>query len=143
MPRKVQTKPKTISLLANGSSRLWEVSIEEEPAKKNGMVIEGPAVYVAFQLITLDAVSQMLNFLREHLPSERDDDEWVESRDSLKIGRLGRSSVLLVWDYEGDRCYLKVLDRGKEGSSIHVTLHKDDIEMIIEATSQAVEDLTE
>jgi hypothetical protein len=133
-------------LLANGSSRLWDVAVEEalDRDKEWSLEIDGPTVYLVLQLHDLDVISKAVGFLDERLNGDPSQRRLRESAagESLLIGRFGQTSVELVWDNEeAARCFLVIGPRAR--STVRLTLQEDDVNMLLEALRQVAEDLGE
>jgi hypothetical protein len=135
-----------LGLLAQGSSRCWEFSISEHlgGAKGWSAELEGPNVYLVFQLQDLAVVAAALKLLRcRSAHSECNGPTAFLAKDgALRLGRFGQSSMSIEWDDETpDRCFLIVGPRAR--SVLRLTFQRDDISMLIEALTQVVEDLRE
>lgn len=139
MEAKAEPRTRELVSLALGTSRIWDVAIDEVPDRDEWSVgIEGPRVYVSFQLRDLKRVRAALQFLKTRLPSPH-----AARRDSesdFTLGRFGSASVSLLWDNEDFvRCFLLIGSRGR--STIRITLDEDDVRQLIEALSQTVKEL--
>lgn len=127
-------------LLAYGSSRSWEVSIDESLNHDEEWIgqIEGPNVYLTFQLNDIQVVSEVKNFLSQP-PHKSSAHQHQHSRPSMILGKFGQNPVSLVWDEEDiERCFLVVSGNGQ---SVRITLLQEDINMLKDAFSQVLADL--
>src|SRR5205085_1352999 len=89
-----------LGLLANGSSRRWDIAVDESLDRGDWSVeIDGPQVYLVFQLQDLNIISTALRFLLSG-PALTQAHGCRGSRDesSLTLGRFGSASVSLLWD---------------------------------------------
>ena len=133
-------------LLASGSSRLWDIAIDESLACENewSAEIEGPNMYLVFQLHDLEVIYQALDFLQKHLSDTKSQGRLTRTRqwqeDSLTIGRFGHTSVSLVWDTEDFiRCFLVIGLQAK--STVRFSFQEEDIQMLVEALQEVVQEL--
>ncbi|MCA9073089.1 MAG: hypothetical protein KDA84_29405 [Planctomycetaceae bacterium] len=130
----------TYGLLAFGSSRCWDVAINETLNNENEWIgeIEGPNFYTSFQLDDLGVLSKAKAFLAQR-PIENQSQTVRFAQPSLVLGKFGQSAVSLFRDDEyEDRCFF-VVEEGQ--SCIRITLLKNDIRMLEEAFSQLQSDL--
>jgi hypothetical protein len=107
------------------------------------MEIEGPQIYVLFQLHDLNSVDRAREFLRSKPPRSagNDHEDQTSAVVELTLGRFGTAAVLLRWDNEDfPRCFL-IVDSG-EHSAMHFSLYSDDIKMLADALEQASEDIS-
>jgi hypothetical protein len=114
---------------------LWDVDLDEttDGPDKLYAQLEGPSVYLYFQLPGREIVDQMIQFL-EHPPGSSK--EWT----ALRIGSFGRTPVTLRWDDEElARCFL-VIGSGRH-FCMHWSLVEEEITLLIEALRQVKEDL--
>src|SRR6185437_15649552 len=94
-------------LVANGSSGAWQVSIDESVrgAEKWYVDIEGPSVYLSFQLVDRGVIDKMIAFL--DTPSRKGQSD--KPSKELIIGKYGQAPVSLLEDDEyADRCFLVI-----------------------------------
>ncbi len=144
MEPQVEKEAGGFGLLATGSSHAWDFAIDEslERTDQWSAELEGPNVYLVFQIQDLSVIAVALDFLRHRRSKSGGSDPMsrAEGDDSLTIGRFGQASVSLVWDdEERDRCFLVVGPKAR--STLRLTFQGEDISMLIEALSQVVEDL--
>lgn len=137
----VNTDESKYGLAASGTSRCWDVSIDESLTQNNEWIgeIEGPNFYITFQLNDIRIVSQVKSFLTQQ-PTNRLNQRIQFAQASLVLGKFGQTSVSLVRDDESlDRCFLIV--GGKSRSCIRISLFKEDMRMLEDAFCQASMDL--
>jgi hypothetical protein len=126
--------------LANGSSGAWSISIDESIKGKERWFaeIEGPSVYLSFQLIDLGILDKMIAFLGKRAPAGKHlrKTRSNETNAELAIGTFGQDPVTLTWDDEEgyeDRCFLVI---AKSGCCMRLALFGEDTRMILEALHQ-------
>src|SRR5438067_1519342 len=124
-----------LGLLANGSSRRWDVAVDEALDRNAwSLEIEGPQTYLVFQLQDLKVLPAALGFLQSGPRPIRGRD-WHGGESSLTLGRFGSASVSLVWDNEDFlRCFILVGPKAR--STLRLSLEAEDIPMLIEALQQ-------
>jgi hypothetical protein len=141
MARDCDVPPDGYGLVALGSSHGWDVAVDESLDREDewNIEIEGPQVYIVFQLGDPGVLRRALEFLRcrrrgpVQAASHRD-----RGDDDLVLGRFGASSVSLIWDDEDfARCFLVVGPQAR--STMRVSLYGEDIDQLIQALEQAVE----
>jgi hypothetical protein len=144
---KASTKKATnrFGLVANGSSGAWDISINETIRGKEKWYadIEGPSVYLSFQLVDLDIVDKMIAFLDRHVSADASPRKARSGKagEELTIGSFGQALVLLIGDNEyRDRCFLVV--GPKNGCCVRFPLWGEDTRMILDALRQVREDVT-
>jgi hypothetical protein len=119
-------------LVATGSSGGWGFEIDEALDRDNEWLaeIEGPQVYLVFQLRDLQVVSEATRFLECPSPGA-----------GMTMGSwIGSTDVRLVWDNEMPlRCFLVIGAEGK--ATLRVILLEDDIRLLGEALQQVQDDL--
>jgi hypothetical protein len=138
MDSTVANSGKHRGLLANGSSRLWEVAVDEDLACDGVWTAEfdGNQLYLGFQLRDLKVIPEMLDFLRS---------SWLDPTrgqgDSMTLGSFGTTTVSLVRDGEPPRrrCFFVLCPQ--PGACLRVSLEAEDIETLIEALQQVAADL--
>jgi hypothetical protein len=132
-------------LVANGSSGVWDISINETIRGKEKWYadIEGPSVYLSFQLIDLDILDKMIAFLDRRASADASPRKTRSSEveKELVIGSFGQAPVSLIGDNEyEDRCFLVV--GPKSGCCVRFPLWGEDTRMIFDALRQIREDVT-
>jgi len=129
-----------IGLLALGSSGPWEVAIDESlsgPTRRFAQ-IEGPSVYLYFEIPTVDLIDDAINFLADH---SRD----AQTRPLVKNGTLNvvknaDVQVCLTKDDEfNDRFFLVI--EAKSGPLVRFTITDDDLRHLVKALRDAKDDL--
>jgi len=144
MKDKSEEPSEGLGLLANGSSRRWDVAVDEALDREEwSLEIDGPQTYLVFQIRDLEIIPEALRFLQSGLQSDQSprrrqkDDEGA-----LPLGRFGSASVSLVWDNEDfQRCFI-VIGPGAR-STARLSLGADDVRMLIEALRQVTKDLSQ
>jgi hypothetical protein len=145
MSKKAEELNETFGLLASGSCRLWHIDVDESlDGNRWYFDLDGPTCYLVFQLKDLQVIRDALKFLQYRLGGsgvqiprgpEKGDQE-------LCLGQFGSASVWLLWDDEETlRCFLVVGPRAQ--ATLRITLLAEDIEMIVDALRQVVQDLPE
>jgi hypothetical protein len=139
-----QQGPGELGLLANGSSRLWDVAVNESLEREGEwwLELDGRTVYLVFRLRDLAVIPEAVAFFGSALnpaptlngPQRSDDD------DSLTLGTFGTLPVWILRDDETPpRCFL-VVDSDTV-SAMRLALQQEDIEMLLAAFQQVAEDL--
>jgi hypothetical protein len=144
MDRASDNPAHNFGLLANGSSRLWDVDIDEALDGGGGwsMQLDGPHVYLDFQLRDLGVVSEMIRFLQAPPAGgpQRDRPARPEPSAEFILGKFGAAPVSLVWDDQGSPiCYLIITPNTI--SALRLNLWGEDIPMLLEALRQVAKDL--
>jgi len=71
MSEQVDQPTERWGLLANGSSRLWHIDVDESLAGDEWIIeIDGPQTYLAFQLENLKVLEAALRLLQSGPPSD-------------------------------------------------------------------------
>jgi hypothetical protein len=145
-PETTQTSPEAhdedIGLLANGSSGSWEVSVDEtiSGTKRWFAQIEGPSVYVSFEVPSPHIIGDAVRFLA---PPHDDGREFISSargRGGLCMSKSQGIPVSLVRDDEyADRCFLIVGPGDKP--VVRYSFAGEDMENLLEALRQANQDI--
>lgn len=120
----------SFGLLAIGQMNEWEVVLDETVSSKRFFAqIEGPSLYLHFEILSPDVVDKAIDFLgNQHPPSS-----------TLLIGTQ-KNPVCLIRDDES-RYFLVI---GKQASPlIRVTITGTDLKQILECLRQVKEDLHE
>jgi hypothetical protein len=132
-----------LGLLANGSSALWDVAVDESLDQDQWFLeLDGPETYLVFQLQALNVVPAAIRVLQSarQVSPIRSRQSKKDDANALVLGRFGSASVSLLKDNEGvPRCFLVVGSKGR--SVLRLSLEERDIKMLIEALSQVVEAL--
>lgn len=128
-----------LGLLANGSSRRWDLAVDESPEGDEwSLEIDGPQTYLVFQLRELSVIPRALRFLQAGPGSTRA--KGGPEEEALYLGRFGSASVSLHWDNESfPRCFLVIGPKAR--STLRLSFEAEDIQMLSEALLQVVKDL--
>ena len=139
----ITTPGEELGLLASGTSSRWDVAVNGFLDRDEWLIeIEGPQTYLVFQLRELSAVHEALGFLRAGPGRQSPENGQVNSipETELALGRFGSAAVSLIWDNEDfPRCFL--IAGPKERCTLRLSLYAEDIQMLIQAIEQVVEDL--
>ena len=135
MANKIDQTTDDLGLLANGSSRRWDIAVDASLDRDEwSLEIDGPQTYLVFQLQDLSVIPAALRFLESGPPSGPRHDS------ALTLGRFGSASVSLVWDNEDfPRCFIVIGPKAR--STLRLSLESEDIQMVIEALRQVVRDI--
>lgn len=133
-------KRKVFGLLANGSTRCWDVAVEATVEGDEWCLeIDGPQTYLVFQLEELKVVEKALRYL-ELGPRSNRQKRAREVETGFVLGRFGSATVTLFRDNETiSRCFIIVGPKGR--STLRLTFEGADLEMLIEAMRQVVQDM--
>jgi hypothetical protein len=130
--------------LASGSSHRWRVDVDESLERAEWFVdLDGPNLYLTFQIHDLNVIQQTIDFLQRHLSRAAGvkQPSWTEEEDAIRLGTFAQASVELLWDDEGNGGCFLVDSPAHE--AMRLTLHRDDVEMLLEALHQVAKDLAE
>jgi hypothetical protein len=134
----------SVGLLAYGSAGPWDVAIDDATtgAERWFAQIEGPSVYLYFEISSTAIVEDALRFLEGLSASDADPlpGRTPAKNGSLRLGHFGQYSVTLMRDDEyNDRCFLII---GASASpTARLTLTSAEIAPLIKALRQVREDL--
>jgi hypothetical protein len=138
MKNKAEQPAEGLGLLANGSAGHWDVAVDEAASGDEWFLeLDGPQVYLVFQLENLKVVETVLQFLQAGSlrASGRGDSEAA-----LPLGRFESAAVSLLWDNEDfPRCFIVVGPAAR--STLRLSLEAEDIQMLVEALRQVVKDI--
>ena len=124
-----------LGLAAIGSAGGWEIALDESSAEKWFAEIEGPSIYLSFEVQSPDVIQQML----EYLTSGNDADNGTSE---IPLGKSKKETVSLVRDDEfHDRFFLIV--ETQDSLTVRVTISGKDVESLAVALRQANEDIAE
>ncbi|HVA48986.1 MAG TPA: hypothetical protein VNH11_21670 [Pirellulales bacterium] len=144
IPRERRTKagapPRELGLTAIGSSGPWEIAVDESTSGPNRWFaqIEGPSIYLRFEIASLEIVEEILEFLARSA-GENGGHGHESPSDSLAISG-GKSEVLLLRDDEfSDRFFLVI--QPSKGPLTRLTIAGDDLTHVLAALRQVAEDL--
>jgi hypothetical protein len=122
-------------LLAIGSSGRWCISVDESLDGDDwSLELDGPILYLIFQLDDLTIPAKALDFMRRR-PST---DEAGE--DTLVLGRFGNATVSLIRDSESFPRYFFVVGP-RARSTLRIGLAGEDLQSVIQALGEAVEEI--
>jgi len=145
MDRKDEKPTGRVGLLANGSSGPWSIAVDESVDRDEWSIeIDGPQVYLVFQLAELTTPLKALQFLQLELTAERarEPRRRQVGEDALTLGHFGPASVSLVRDNEDfARCFLVIGPRAR--STFRLSLDEEDIRRFTDALRQVVADIPE
>ena len=118
-------------LLAAGVSGAWSVDLDESTdGTAWALQLDGPHVYLAFEVRDLAAIRSAAEYLRAHRTGE-----------PVALGCFASQSVTLHWDDEfPDRCFLIV--GPSDRASMRLTLSAEDAESLGDALGQIAEELS-
>jgi len=136
----------TLGLTAIGSAAGWEVAIDETTSgssEKWFAQIEGPSVYLYFEVQAPQVIDRILGFLTEQTtPGERLQSLQDQGNGEIVLGTSKKEPVTLVRDDEfRDRYFLIVETESR--LLIRVTIAGTDLKSLVSALKQAKEDLDE
>jgi hypothetical protein len=131
-----------LGLLANGSSGPWEFSVDEtiSGTERWFAQIEGPSVYISFEIPSPQIVGEAVRFLAPPHDEERDPLSSARGHGGLRISKDPGIPVSLVRDDEyEDRGFIIV----GEGHSpvVRYSFAGEDLENLVEALRQANQDI--
>jgi hypothetical protein len=126
-------------LLANGSSGHWSIDIDEsQDGAAYNMQIDGPQAYLGFALRDLQVVPKLHSYLRAGLHPDQGNGQ--RNTKGVALGRLGSMSVSIIQDDEFATRWFIIIN-GKADTVVRFTLDAADVEMLVEALQQVIEDL--
>ena len=131
-----------LGLAAIGSSGPWEVAVDQTTAGPDRWFaqIEGPLVYLRFEMSSLEVIRRAIQFLAKAEIGSGSVASGPER--TLSLGANKSTTVDLVQDDEfGDRFFLVVAPKG--GLLFRFTIGGDDLTHLVAALRQANEDLVE
>jgi hypothetical protein len=138
-------QPSEWLLLACGSSGHWSIDVDESLAGTEFEIqFQSPTIYLNFRLANLDVLSTVKRFLQSVIGTSETHavgahTDGIDSE--LNLGTFGSAPVFLVRDNEDfPRCFLKVY--GQSDSVLFVNLYEPDIQMLIAAITQVLDDLS-
>lgn len=123
----------TVGLLAIGSSGSWEVSIDQTTQGRDRWFaqIEGPSVYIYFEIASLEVIDQAIGFLSQV-------EDLSNSGDSLALANGKTPQIVLLRDDEfADRFFLLVETSNR--SVVRLTLAGKDLADLADALRDAKE----
>jgi hypothetical protein len=144
MNRKLDPPTENVGLAAIGTSDRWVVSLDESlDCERWWLEIEGPGVYLHFQIHDPTVVSKALRYLQVGMAVDRTKDRKNEDTErELRLGHLGSAVVALQWDDEhGPRCFLIICSEGL--SALRLSFGTEDIRRLCEARAEIVTEMPE
>ncbi|HVC94250.1 MAG TPA: hypothetical protein VND64_11195 [Pirellulales bacterium] len=145
-PKEPKTHPtsrgSSIGLMAFGSSGLWEIAIDQTTSGTDRWFaqIEGPSVYLYFEIPSLGIIDQAMEFLA-CCPGKAGRNPAHNSQGgTLPLGASKSMQVNLIRDDEFSDRYFLVIEP-KHELSIRFTLTGDDLKNVENALLQAKDDL--
>jgi hypothetical protein len=132
-------------LVANGSSGPWDIAVDEtiSGAARWFAQVEGPGVYVYFEIQSPKIIDAIIEFIEIHINVKggaRSD--LVAGNGSLDLGGFGCAPVSLVWDDEDkDRCFFTIGTAAQ--ATLRMTLSAGDLAELVGALRQVRDDLEE
>jgi hypothetical protein len=140
-PRARSTRKKAaIGLTAIGSSGPWEIAIDQTVSGPDRWFaqIEGPSVYLRFEIPSLETIDQAISLLASH--GKTGSNAAGVHDGTLAVGSNRSMRVSLLRDDEFSDRYFLVIEP-KSGLVVRFTLAGDDLTHIVDALCQAKEDL--
>src|SRR5438105_4692961 len=132
----------SLGLTAIGSADGWEFAIDERTsgAQRWFAQIEGPSVYLYFEVQSPRVISQMLDFLtRRPTTGKGSQDLPAHSNGKVVIGKSKENPVTLLRDDEFPDRYFLVWETETK-SVIRITIGGADSKALVSALRQAKED---
>lgn len=127
-------------LLANGASGSWSIEIDESHGGHDlNMQVDGPRAYLGFAIADLQVVSNLCNYLRDGLAAGNSNKARTAD-EGIFLGRLDSLSVSMIQDDETSTRWFIIID-GKAGAVVRFTLDALDVEAIVDALQQVMDDL--
>ena len=135
-------RKESIGLLACGSSGRWAIDIDETNSGRDRWFaqIEGPSIYLYFEIPSLEIVDQAIRFLTECQGKGGRNAVPIARNSSLSLGIDALTRVNLIRDDEFTDRYFLVIE-SKSGSHVRFTVTGDDLKNVTEALRQAKEDI--
>ncbi len=126
-------------LLANGSSGRWSIDIDEsDDGGAFNMQIDGPQTYLAFALRGLEVVPRLHAYL--HAGLHPNEGNGKRNTNGVALGRLGSMAVSIIQDDEFATRWFIII-KGKADAVVRLALDAADVEMLVDALKQVLEDL--
>jgi len=132
----------SVGLMAIGSSGPWEVAIDQTVSGPDrwSAKIEGPSVYLSFEIPSLKIIDRAIEFLTRFPPQTGRNDAHSKREEIVALGSSKSARVNLVRDDEfSDRYFLIIEPKGE--LLIRFTIAGDDLTHLIDALRQAKADL--
>jgi hypothetical protein len=131
-----------LGLLANGSSGPWEFSVDEtiSGTERWFAQIEGPSVYVSFEIPSPIIVGKAIEFLAPPRDQKPESNSSSRSDDRLNLTKGDGIPVALVRDDEYEDRYFMVVGPG-DSPIVRFTFAGEDLENLVEALRQVEQDI--
>jgi hypothetical protein len=135
-----RSKAGTLGLLASGSCGSWSIAVDETTSGPDRwfLQVQGPAVYVSFQIRSPSTIRRISQFLRPQQPSGGRPSPGSDG--GLAIGTGRPTPVRLLRDDEFDDRFFLVVGPADAPVVWH-TLGGQDLECVSAALKQVLEDL--
>ena len=133
-----------IGLMAIGSSGPWEIALDQTSSGRDRWFaqIEGPSVYIHFEIPALKVIAQAIRFLAETQRRVRRGATSSTGNGTLPLGSSKAVQVSLIRDDEfTDRYFLSI--ESKSGTLVRFTLAGKDLMHLTDALRQLNEDMSE
>ncbi len=131
-----------LGLLANGSSGVWEFSVDETTSGTERWFaqIEGPSVYVSFEIPSPTIVRQAVEFLVPPRNQKPASNSSPQNHDTLNLSKADGITVALVRDDEYEDRYFMVVGPG-DSPIVRFTFAGEDLENLVKALRQVEQDI--
>jgi hypothetical protein len=151
MPEQNNTPPKTednasesFGLMAMGRSGRWDVDVDEttEGPQRWFMQIEGPSVYLSFEIPSPEIIPSALDFLQGSSSTSGAQEGPAADSGSFVLGKGGNTPVTVL---KCDECedHFFLMMKPITSVVVRVTIAGTDLKELQEALRQVVEDLEE
>lgn len=106
----------SVGLVASGNSKSWDIEIDQtlDGAERWFAQIEGPSIYLYFEISNPSVVKCAFEFVDRHWEGRRKPGKTRSKQSSssdmeVDFGRLANLPVTLIWDDEdNDRCFFSI-----------------------------------
>ena len=133
----------SFGLVANAVAGSWAIDIDEsiEGAERWFAQIDGPSLYVNFQIASLDIIDEIAGFLRFHLcPDACNQPSKLAEAEDMLLSHFGGASVTLIWDSEtNERCFI-VISADSE-LSVRLCIDRGGVEELAKAFEEIRDEL--
>src|SRR5262249_43411707 len=140
--KKSRDKRPPIGLLACGSSGSWSIDIDETISGRHRWFaqIQGPSVYVYFEIPSLGVINRVLRFLNKPRHKDGRNAPYNPRRDALPVGGDETVVVKLIRDNRLADKYFLVIEDNKE-LHVSLTVTGADLKNLTGALRQAQDDV--
>jgi len=138
-----QADSQAVGLVANGSAGSWEIAVDEtiSGAAKWFAQIEGPQVYIYFEILSPKMIDQTIGFIERHTDADQVLPPGLATQSgSLCLGTFGRLPIALVWDDEDRNRWFFVIGQTVQ-PTVRITILDGDLDEFTQALRQVREDL--